>query len=98
VKIGFIGLGIIGKPMAKNLIKAGSPARRQHPQLCRARADRRRRQRRRHPRASHPEVDAAVLEIMTALAAAGHDGEDHSKLVQHHESLAQTSLLGGERL
>jgi 2-hydroxy-3-oxopropionate reductase len=41
-------------------------------------------------------LTAAVLEIMTALAAAGHDGEDHSGLVQHYESLAQTSLLGEE--
>ena len=24
-KVGFIGLGIMGKPMAKNLIKAGFP-------------------------------------------------------------------------
>jgi hypothetical protein len=35
---------------------------------------------------------------MTALAAAGHDGEDHSGLVRHHESLAQTSLLGEETI
>ena len=25
-KIGFIGLGIMGKPMSKNLLKAGYPA------------------------------------------------------------------------
>ena len=25
MKIGFIGLGIMGKPMAKNLLKAGYP-------------------------------------------------------------------------
>ena len=38
-------------------------------------------------------LTAAVLEMMTALKAAGHDREDHSGLVQHYESLAQTSLL-----
>jgi 2-hydroxy-3-oxopropionate reductase len=38
-------------------------------------------------------LTAAVLEMMTALKAAGHDGEDHSGLVQHYESLAQTQLV-----
>jgi 2-hydroxy-3-oxopropionate reductase len=38
-------------------------------------------------------LTAAILEMMTALKAAGHDGEDHSGLVQHYESLAQTSLV-----
>ena len=38
-------------------------------------------------------LTAAVLEMMTALKASGHDREDHSGLVQHYESLAQTSLL-----
>jgi 2-hydroxy-3-oxopropionate reductase len=38
-------------------------------------------------------LTAAVLEMMTALKAAGHDGEDHSGLVRHYETLAQTSLL-----
>ena len=37
-------------------------------------------------------LTAAVLEIMTALQADGHDREDHSGLVQFYESLAQTSL------
>jgi 2-hydroxy-3-oxopropionate reductase len=37
-------------------------------------------------------LTAAVLEIMTALMADGHDREDHSGLVQFYESLAQTSL------
>jgi 2-hydroxy-3-oxopropionate reductase len=41
-------------------------------------------------------LTAAVLETMTALKAAGHDGEDHSGLVRHYESLAQTSLLREE--
>jgi 2-hydroxy-3-oxopropionate reductase len=39
-------------------------------------------------------LTAAVLEMMTALKTAGHDSEDHSGLVRHYESLAQTSLLG----
>jgi 2-hydroxy-3-oxopropionate reductase len=39
-------------------------------------------------------LTAAVLEIMTALQADGHDREDHSGLVQFYESLAQTSLVG----
>jgi 2-hydroxy-3-oxopropionate reductase len=38
-------------------------------------------------------LTAAVLEIMTALQADGHDREDHSGLVQFYESLAQTSLI-----
>ena len=38
-------------------------------------------------------LTAAVLEMLTALKSAGHDREDHSGLVQHYESLAQTSLL-----
>jgi 2-hydroxy-3-oxopropionate reductase len=37
-------------------------------------------------------LTAAVLEIMIALMADGHDREDHSGLVQFYESLAQTSL------
>ena len=41
-------------------------------------------------------LTAAVLEMMTALRAAGHEGEDHSGLVQHYESLAQTSLLADQ--
>jgi 2-hydroxy-3-oxopropionate reductase len=41
-------------------------------------------------------LTAAVLEMMTALKAAGHDREDHSGLVQHYESLAQTSLLADQ--
>ena len=41
-------------------------------------------------------LTAAVLEMMTALRAAGHDREDHSGLVQYYESLAQTSLLAGQ--
>ena len=41
-------------------------------------------------------LTAAVLEMLTALKAAGHDREDHSGLVQHYESLAQTSLLDKE--
>jgi 6-phosphogluconate dehydrogenase (decarboxylating) len=97
VKIGFIGLGIMGKPMAKNLIKAGhqlvvSTRNSAAHELTAAGANAA------DTRASHPELDAAVLEIMTALAAAGHDGEDHSGLVQHHESLAQTSLRGEETI
>jgi 2-hydroxy-3-oxopropionate reductase len=41
-------------------------------------------------------LTAAVLEIMTALKAEGHDRDDHSGLVQFYESLAQTSLLGDQ--
>jgi 2-hydroxy-3-oxopropionate reductase len=41
-------------------------------------------------------LTAAVLEMMTALRAAGHDRDDHSGLVQHYESLAQTSLLADQ--
>ena len=42
-------------------------------------------------------LTAAVLEMMTALRAAEHAHEDHSGLVQHYESLAQTSLLTERR-
>jgi 3-hydroxyisobutyrate dehydrogenase-like beta-hydroxyacid dehydrogenase len=38
-------------------------------------------------------LTAAVLEMMTALRAAGHERDDHSSLVQHYESLAQTRLV-----
>jgi 2-hydroxy-3-oxopropionate reductase len=41
-------------------------------------------------------LTAAVLEIMTALRAAGHEHEDHSGLVQFYESLAGTSLVADE--
>jgi 2-hydroxy-3-oxopropionate reductase len=41
-------------------------------------------------------LTAAVLEMMTALRAEGHDQEDHSGLVQFYESLAQTSLLADQ--
>jgi 2-hydroxy-3-oxopropionate reductase len=41
-------------------------------------------------------LTAAVLEIMTALKADGHAGEDHSGLVQFYESIAQTSLLADQ--
>ena len=39
---------------------------------------------------------ALCREMMTALKAAGHDREDHSGLVQHYESLAQTSLVADQ--
>ncbi|HEY5788825.1 MAG TPA: 2-hydroxy-3-oxopropionate reductase [Microlunatus sp.] len=38
-------------------------------------------------------LTAAVLEMMTALRAAGHERDDHSGLIQHYESLAQTQLI-----
>jgi 2-hydroxy-3-oxopropionate reductase len=38
-------------------------------------------------------LTATVLEMMTALRAAGHERDDHSSLVQHYESLAQTRLV-----
>ena len=41
-------------------------------------------------------LTAAVLEMMTALRADGHEQEDHSGLVQLYESLARTSLVGEE--
>jgi 2-hydroxy-3-oxopropionate reductase len=37
-------------------------------------------------------LTAAVLEMFTALRAAGRDGDDHSGLVQHYELLAGTRL------
>jgi len=37
-------------------------------------------------------LTAAVLEMFTALMADGHDGEDHSALVQFYEGMARTSL------
>jgi 2-hydroxy-3-oxopropionate reductase len=37
-------------------------------------------------------LTAAVLEMLTALKADGHEGEDHSGLVQHYEALAKTRL------
>jgi 2-hydroxy-3-oxopropionate reductase len=37
-------------------------------------------------------LTAAVLEMFTALKAAGHDGDDHSGLVRHYEELARTQL------
>lgn len=40
-------------------------------------------------------MTAAVLEMFTALKAAGLEGDDHSGLVQHYESLAATRLTRG---
>jgi len=37
-------------------------------------------------------LTAAVLEMFTAVKADGHDGDDHSGLVQFYESLARTTL------
>ena len=37
-------------------------------------------------------LTAAVLEMLTALQADGHEGEDHSGLVQYYENLAKTSV------
>jgi 2-hydroxy-3-oxopropionate reductase len=37
-------------------------------------------------------LTAAVLEMFTALKADGHEGDDHSGLVQFYESLARTAL------
>jgi 2-hydroxy-3-oxopropionate reductase len=37
-------------------------------------------------------LTASVLEMFTALKADGHEGDDHSGLVQFYESLARTSL------
>ncbi len=39
-------------------------------------------------------LTAAVLEMLRALDAHGHGGEDHSGLVQHYEALAGTRLEG----
>lgn len=37
-------------------------------------------------------LTASVLEIFTALKADGHEGDDHSRLVQFYESVARTKL------
>jgi 2-hydroxy-3-oxopropionate reductase len=37
-------------------------------------------------------LTAAVLEMLTALKTDGHEGEDHSGLVQYYEALAKTSV------
>ena len=37
-------------------------------------------------------LTAAVLEMFTALKAGGHEGDDHSGLVQFYESIAGTTL------
>ncbi len=37
-------------------------------------------------------LTASVLEMLTALQASGHGGDDHSGLVQFYEGLAQTSV------
>jgi 2-hydroxy-3-oxopropionate reductase len=37
-------------------------------------------------------LTASVLEMLTALEAAGHGGDDHSGLVQYYETLAKTSV------
>jgi 2-hydroxy-3-oxopropionate reductase len=37
-------------------------------------------------------LPAAVLEMFTALKADGHEGDDHSGLVQFYESIASTTL------
>ncbi len=37
-------------------------------------------------------LTAAVLEMMTALKAAGHESDDHSGLVRYYEKLAQTAI------
>ena len=39
-------------------------------------------------------LTAAVLEMMTALRAAGHEKDDHSGLVQHYETIANTRIGG----
>jgi 2-hydroxy-3-oxopropionate reductase len=39
-------------------------------------------------------LTAAVLEMLTALKTGGHEGEDHSGLVQYYEALAKTSVEG----
>jgi 2-hydroxy-3-oxopropionate reductase len=39
-------------------------------------------------------LTASVLEMLTSLTAHGHEGDDHSGLVQHYESLAGTRLSG----
>ena len=38
-------------------------------------------------------LTATLLEMMIALQADGHDGEDHSALVRHYEKLAQTRVM-----
>jgi len=45
-----------------------------------------------HEVAAHLPLTAAVLEMMTALKAAGHESDDHSGIVQHYERLAGTEL------
>ena len=45
-----------------------------------------------HDVAAHLPLTAAVLEMMTALRAAGHESDDHSGIVQHYERLAGTEL------
>jgi 2-hydroxy-3-oxopropionate reductase len=42
-------------------------------------------------------LTAAVLEMLTALQADGHERDDHSGLVQHYELLAKTTLARTDR-
>jgi 2-hydroxy-3-oxopropionate reductase len=42
-------------------------------------------------------LTAAVLEMLTALKAGGHANEDHSGLVQHYETLANTEIARTNR-
>ena len=42
-------------------------------------------------------LTAAVLEMLTALKANGHQSEDHSGLVQYYEALAETSVARTQR-
>ncbi|EGD4400779.1 tartronate semialdehyde reductase [Escherichia marmotae] len=78
MKVGFIGLGIMGKPMSKNLLKAGYSL---------VVSDR-------NPEAIADVITAGavVMEMMQALRADGLGTADHSALACYYEKLAKVEV------
>ena len=87
-KIGFIGLGIMGKPMSKNLLKAGYDATVRDINAAAV--------------AEVVALDTAhdvgvpltagVMEIMQALKIDGCGENDHGALVKYYEKLAKVEV------
>ena len=79
-KIGFIGLGIMGKPMSKNLLKAGYEK-----DLGNVLETS-------HEMGVPLPLTAAVMEMMQALKTDALENEDHCSLVKYYEKLAKVEV------
>jgi Trk K+ transport system NAD-binding subunit len=87
MKIGFIGLGIMGKPMSKNLLEAGNKLIVMDvndavtSELRTLGAD-----------VGGSPADRSSMEMMQALHSDGFGDDNHCSLVRYYEKIANTAI------